>query len=113
MVKVMAMNSTQLDEILWRHLSSLPYFRAFLRAVEDRFYQEITLPTPILDLGSGDGHFASVAFENPLDVGLDPWVAPTLEAKGRDVYRLLVLGEGAQIPFLDASFGSVISTSVL
>jgi SAM-dependent methyltransferase len=112
-VKVMAMNSTQLDEILWRHLSSLPYFRAFLRAVEDRFYQEITLLEPILDLGSGDGHFASVAFEKSLDVGLDPWVAPTLEAKGRDTYRLLVLGEGAQIPFLDASFGSVISTSVL
>lgn len=107
------MNKQQLDEILWRHLSSLPYFRAMLRAVEDRFYQDISLTEPIFDLGSGDGHFASVAFDKKLDVGLDPWIPPTLEAKGRDTYRLLVLGEGADIPFPSSSFGSVISTSVL
>ena len=62
------MDSQQLDAILWRHLSSLPYFRAFLRSVEDRYYQDISLAAPILDLGSGDGHFASVAFEKKLDV---------------------------------------------
>ncbi len=107
------MNSQQLDEILWRHISSLPYFRGFLRAVEDSFYQEIDLPEPILDLGSGDGHFASVAFDHKLDVGLDPWIPPMREAKTRDAYRLLVLGEGAQIPFADGSFNSVVSTSVL
>jgi len=107
------MDSQQLDKILWRHLSSLPYFRGFLRAVEDRFYQEIDLPGPVFDLGSGDGHFASVAFERKLDVGLDPWVAPMKEARTRDAYRLLVLGEGAQIPFADGSFSSVTSTSVL
>jgi len=107
------MDKQQLDDILWRHLSSLPYFRGFLRAVEDRFYQEIDLPAPVFDLGSGDGHFASVAFEGKLDVGLDPWVEPTLEARGRETYRLLVLGNGARIPFPDGYFGSVTSTSVL
>jgi SAM-dependent methyltransferase len=107
------MDKQQLDDILWRHLSNLPYFRGFLRAVEDRFYQEIDLPAPVFDLGSGDGHFASVAFEDKLDVGLDPWVEPTLEARKRDTYRLLVLGEGAHIPFPDGYFGSVTSTSVL
>ena len=107
------MNKQQLDEILWRHLSSLPYFRALLRAVEDRFFQDIDLPEPIFDLGSGDGHFASVAFDKKLAVGLDPWVSPTLEAKTRDAYRLLVLGEGARIPLHSSSFNSVVSTSVL
>lgn len=107
------MNSQTLDDILWRHISSLPYFRGFMRAVEDRFYQEIDLPEPVLDLGSGDGHFASVAFDHKLDVGLDPWVGPTLEAQKRQVYRLLVLGEGARIPFPSGHFGSVSSTSVL
>ena len=107
------MDSQQLDAILWRHLSSLPYFRAFLRSVEDRYYQDISLAAPILDLGSGDGHFASVAFEKKLDVGLDPWPAPTWEARQRDTYNLLVLGEGSQIPFDEGYFGSVISTSVL
>ena len=107
------MDKQQLDEILWRHISSLPYFRALLRAVEDRFYQDISLPEPVFDLGSGDGHFASVAFDNKLAVGLDPWVHPTLEARERDAYRLLVLGDGARIPFSSGYFGSVISTSVL
>jgi SAM-dependent methyltransferase len=107
------MDSRQSDEVLWRHISSLPYFRGFLRAVEDSFYQEIDLPEPIFDLGSGDGHFASVAFDHKLDVGLDPWIPPMREAKTRDAYRLLVLGEGSQIPFADASFNSVTSTSVL
>ena len=107
------MDSRKLDAILWRHISSLPYFRGFLRAVEDRFYQEIDLPRPVFDLGSGDGHFASAAFDERLDVGLDPWVAPMKEASTRDAYRLLVLGAGARIPFADGSFSSVTSTSVL
>jgi SAM-dependent methyltransferase len=48
-----------------------------------------------------------------LDVGLDPWLAPMKEAKGRGAYLLLVLGEGARIPFADGFFSTVISTSVL
>jgi len=107
------MDSQKLDTILWRHISSLPYFRGFLRAVEDRFYQDIELPEPVFDLGSGDGHFASVAFDQKLSVGLDPWQAPTREAQERDAYHQLILGEGAQIPFSDGSFASVTSTSVL
>jgi len=107
------LDSQQLDSILWRHLSALPYFRGFLRAVEDRFYQDIDLPEPVLDVGSGDGHFASVAFQKKLDVGLDPWAAPMKEAKAREGYQLLVLAEGAQIPFPEAHFTSVVSTSVL
>jgi SAM-dependent methyltransferase len=107
------MNSDQLDEILWRHISRLPYFRGFLRAIEDRFCQEIVFKTPILDLGSGDGHFASVAFREKLDVGLDPWIEPTIEARERQAYRMLVLGEGGQIPFCDQTFNSVTSISVL
>jgi len=107
------MDSVKLDEILWRHISSLPFFRGFLRAVEDRFYQEIALPRPVLDLGSGDGHFASAAFAEKPDIGLDPWLAPTLEASQRNAYRLLVLAEGAHIPCPRGCFGSVMSTSVL
>jgi SAM-dependent methyltransferase len=107
------MDSQQLDIILWRHLSSLPYFRGFLRAIEDRFYQEINFQGPVLDLGSGDGHFASVAFSDKLDVGLDPWVAPMREAQRRDAYHHLILGKGSNIPCDSGSFNTVISTSVL
>ncbi len=101
------------DEILWRHLRELPYFRAMVRAVEDSFYQDIELPAPVLDLGCGDGHFASVAFDHPLDVGLDPWWGPLLEARTRNAYRLLLRADGARIPVPDGSFASVVSNSVL
>jgi SAM-dependent methyltransferase len=107
------MNSSESDQILWRHLRDLPYFRAMLRAVEDRYYQEIKLEAPTLDLGCGDGHFASVAFPRPLDVGLDPWHAAIHEADARRAYLHSIQADGAIQPFKDAWFGSAISNSVL
>lgn len=100
-------------DYLWLHLRDLPYFRGLLRAVEARFYQEFDLPGPVLDVGCGDGHFATVAFDHPLDVGIDPWGGPIREARLRGGYRSLVQCDGAQIPFPEAYFGSAISNSVL
>ena len=63
-------------DFLWRHLRELPAFRALLRAVEARFYQDLLpLQEPVLDLGCGDGHFASVTFPRRLDAVL-PSVRP-------------------------------------
>jgi len=101
------------DAILWQHLSSLPYFRGMLRAVEHSFYAELDLPQPILDLGAGDGHFASLVFSDPVYVGLDPWREPLQEARTRNTYQLLTQANGAQMPFPDGSFATVISNSVL
>ncbi len=100
-------------EILWQHLSSLPYFRAMLRAVEDSFYQDLEFPSPSLDLGCGDGHFASTAIAGGLDVGLDPWAAPLKEAASRRFYRITVQSDGSRMPFCDAYFRSALSNSVL
>lgn len=101
------------EKILWRHLKSLPYFRAMVRAIEDSFYQGLVLPHPILDLGSGDGHFTSVTFNEPLDVGIDPWWEPLKESKKYHAYRLLLQGDGGKLPFSDGSFATVVSNSVL
>lgn len=100
-------------DFLWLNIRELPYFRGVLRAVEARFYQEIELAEPVLDLGCGDGHFASIAFEKPLTVGLDPWWKPVKEAASRRAYRLTIRGSGAKIPFEDETFASVVSNSVL
>jgi SAM-dependent methyltransferase len=107
------MTTSLADAILWRHLRDLPYFRAMLRAVEDGFYQDIQLASPILDLGCGDGHFASVAFSQPLDVGLDPWHEAVHEAEARKAYKYPVQADGAIQPFEDGFFNSAISNSVL
>lgn len=103
---------TQKD-FLWLHLRDLPYFRAILRSVEAHFYQDYDLAAPVLDVGCGDGHFASVAFERPLDVGLDPGGSSLREAARRGGYRLLVQADGARIPFPDGYFASALSNSVL
>lgn len=106
------METTEKD-YLWMHLRALPYFRALLRSVEARFYRDLNLPSPLLDLGCGDGHFASVAFDGPVDIGVDPDRASLLEARSRGCYRALILSDGGHLPLPDASVGSAFSNSVL
>jgi ubiquinone/menaquinone biosynthesis C-methylase UbiE len=81
--------------------------------VEDSFYQGMEFPSPSLDLGCGDGHFAATAIKTGLDVGLDPWAAPLREAAGRHYYRITVQSDGSSMPFPDRYFRSAISNSVL
>ena len=100
-------------DFLFLHLRDLPYFRAFLRAVESTYYQDLPLPAPIYDVGCGDGHFASLTFENKIDVGLDPWHKPIHEAKKYGGYKSLVEADGARSPFPSNHFASAISNSVL
>jgi SAM-dependent methyltransferase len=100
-------------DFLFLQLRDLPYFRAFLRAVESAFYQDLSLPAPVYDVGCGDGHFASLTFDRKIDVGLDPWHAPIHEAKEHGAYRLLVEADGARSPFPGSYFSSGFSNSVL
>ncbi len=102
-----------MKDFLWLNLRDLPYFRAMLRAVEAQFYQQFELPAPTLDLGCGDGHFATITFNRRLEVGLDPWAGPIRQAARYAGYHSLVQGNGAHMPFPDAYFSSAISNSVL
>lgn len=102
-----------MKDYLWLNLRDLPYFRSLLRAVEARFYQDLELRHPILDIGCGDGHFASIAFDQKIDMGLDPWGDPIREAAQRRAYHSLVQAEAGKTPFPDAYFSSAISNSVL
>lgn len=101
------------NDYLWRHLRELPYFRSLVRAVEARFFADISLASPTLDVGCGDGHFASVAFQRQLEVGLDPGRGVLREARGRAVYHWLVQSDGGRMPFPNDYFASAISNSVL
>jgi SAM-dependent methyltransferase len=100
-------------DFLYLHLRDLPYFRALLRSVEASYYQDFDLPSPTLDVGCGDGHFAWLTFDRPIEVGLDPWHGPIHEAGRRNAYRLLAEADGGQMPFPDGTFASAFSNSVL
>lgn len=108
-------------DYLWLNIRELPYFRSLMRAVEGSFYEQIDLPEPVLDLGCGDAQFASVTFDKPIAVGLDPWLPPMREAAKRNaarpadnpIYQLLVQGDGQAMPFATGHFASAMSNSVL
>src|SRR4030042_1859911 len=100
-------------DFLWLNLRELPYFRAMLRAVESQFYQEFELPSPTLDIGCGDGHFARITFDRQLEVGLDPWAGPIQQAAQGGGYRSLVQADGGEMPFPAGYFASALSNSVL
>ena len=106
-------HSSNQKDFLWLHLRELPYFRALVRAVEAEYYQAFDLPSPILDIGCGDGHFASLTFDKPIDVGVDPWGGPIREAARRNCYRSLIQCDAGMLPFPANYFGSAISNSVL
>ena len=102
------------NDLLWQHLKALPAFRALLRAVGARFYQDLLpLREPVLDVGCGDGHFAAVAFPQPLAAGIDPDARVLREARDHGAYRLLARSLGDALPFADGTFATVVSNSVL
>lgn len=102
-----------MKDFLFLHLRDLPYFRAFLRAIESTYYQDLPMPAPVYDVGCGDGHFASLTFDRKIDVGLDPWRAPMREAKKLGAYKSLAEADGAKSPFPSEYFASGFSNSVL
>jgi len=99
-------------DYFWLNLRELPYFRALVRAVEAAYYQDYRLDEPTLDVGCGDGHFARITFDKPIQVGIDPWWAPLHQAN-QGQYQILVQCDGARTPFEDHHFGSAVSNSVL
>ncbi len=101
------------DDLLWRQLKAMPAFRGLLRAVESKFYEGVSLPQPTLDLGCGDGHFASETFGRKLEAGVDPWQLPLKEARHRQAYAILSQANGDHLPFPTSHFASAVSNSVL
>lgn len=106
------MNAESKD-YLWLNISSLPYFRGLLRAVEARVYGDLELPSPSLDLGCGDGHFSRIAFNDEVSIGLDPWTGPVRIAGREGKYKQVIQGTGDRIPFSKGFFSSAVSNSVL
>jgi ubiquinone/menaquinone biosynthesis C-methylase UbiE len=109
------MHTTAPPDFLHTYLHMLPLHRAIVRAMEARLYHMYAghLREPILDVGSGDGSFAQVVLPQAEIYGIDPLVADTHEAAGRNCYSGLSVASGANIPFGDHTFSSVICNCVL
>ena len=104
-----------LKDYLREQLRDMAPHRAVLRAVECRFMAQVPLTSPVLDIGCGDGHFASIAYDKlPVDIGVDVMVRDLPEAAARHgVYRQVMFASGVALPFADRSFNTVISNCVI
>ena len=92
----------------------MPPFRALVRSVECRLFERSApLEAPALDVGCGDGHFASVAFDRPLSVGIELDTARLREAYARGAHLRLVRASATAIPFADAAFRTVVANCVV
>jgi SAM-dependent methyltransferase len=108
-------------DYLREHLRQVPAFRALVRSVECRLFEEAAKQTgqtgafdvPVLDIGCGDGLFASLAFTKPLFAGIDPNEASLKEARGREAHRHLVAASAARLPFPDQFFNTVVANCVI
>lgn len=97
-----------------RHLAEMPLHRAVLRSVEAKLMSQVPLCHPILDLGTGDGHFAAVSYGEPIDVGVDILWRDLKEAAARPgVYRGVARASATGLPFRDGAFNTVVSNCVI
>lgn len=74
----------------------------------------VPLRPPVLDVGTGDGHFASATYETPIDVGIDVRWRDLKRAAGRPgAYRSVVRANATALPFRDGTFNTVLSNCVI
>jgi SAM-dependent methyltransferase len=100
-----------LERLLAEQNATLP--RVLIRTAECVLISDVELPRPLLDIGSGDGSFADVLFDEPVDVGIDNSLPQIVRSKHLRAYRDLALGVGERLPFRDGVFGSALSNSTL
>ena len=101
------------DNFLRRYLDIAPAALALERAIECEMHARNKWPAPILDIGCGDGYFASILCCEQIDTGIDPDKSELDAARESHAYKELIACFGNAIPRPDKSFTTIISNSVL
>lgn len=101
------------DNFLPRYLQIAPGALALERAIECEIHARNQWPGPILDIGCGDGIFASILCTELIDTGIDPDQSELDCARRTNAYRELIACFGNNIPMPDKSYATIISNSVL
>jgi SAM-dependent methyltransferase len=101
------------EDFLDRYVRVAPLALAIERWFECSILAQQTFERPILDIGCGDGVFASVLFAEPIDLGIDPDAKELARARELGGYDELLEVRGDAIPRPDGSFRTIFSNSVL
>jgi SAM-dependent methyltransferase len=101
------------DDYLMDYLAQAPLALAIERIVECKILSEMPFEAPILDVGSGEGLFASILFREKVDLGIDPNPSELERAKDLGGYKELDQCFGNNINRSDATYQTILSNSVL
>jgi SAM-dependent methyltransferase len=98
---------------LREYLRIWPPHLAVVRAFESLHMKEnLTLRSPSLDLGCGDGSFSASVFGN-IDVGIDISAKEVRKARKKSMFSSLHCTDGHMIPYPDGYFKTIISNCVI
>ena len=101
------------QQIIFRdYILRAPLALAFERFVESELYRSAFLRGPVLDLGCGEGLFASLVFETPFDFGVDPNQHELDRARQNGGHKELLCSKGDAIPLPEGVAATIISNSV-
>jgi len=108
------MNNTRTrKDYLNEYLSIAPVALALVRAIECRLLEDEKFAHPMLDVGCGDGLFASTFFEEKIDEGIDISPVQAERAKKTGAYKNVTVADATSLPFKDEYFSTVFSNCVL
>ncbi len=101
------------QEFIQRYIAEAPLALALERSFECHILSRQEFHRPILDIGCGDGIFASILFAEKIDVGVDPDNIELERARETGKYAELVNCSAQHIPKPDKSFKTAFANSVL
>jgi ubiquinone/menaquinone biosynthesis C-methylase UbiE len=101
------------DRFVSRYIAQAPLALALERSYECEILSRQKFERPILDLGCGDGVFATILFQEQVDTGIDPDASELSSAKRLSGYKELICCGGERIPKEDGSYKTILSNSVL
>lgn len=84
-----------------------------LRAAEAEIVARWRTPSPVLDVGCGDGSFASACLNADRAIGLDRSLSRARAALASGAYAAVVVADAHRLPFRDGAFAAVLSNSTL
>lgn len=101
------------DNFFPRYLKQAPVPLAVERSLECEILSKQEFKHPVLDIGCGDGLFASILFNEKIDLGIDPKKLELDSAQKYGAYQELIQCSGDNIPKEDRSFNTILSNSAL
>lgn len=94
------------------YIKKAPMALALERIFECHILSQQKFERPALDIGCGDGIFASVLFAQKIDLGIDPDGRELEQARRSEMYDELICCGAQQIPKKDGSFRTIFANSV-